>query len=255
MSRRIALAAGILFLANLAAAETPEQLLERNAAARGGLETWRAVQTLTLTGRMDVGLDVKVPFRLELKRPRKMRLEFEFGGATAVQTFDGEQGWKLMPFLGKDEAVPLSTEELEASALQADLDGPLLDWKAKGHRVELVGQETVEGRPTLRVRVTLAGGKTRDFWLDAESALEVKTETSRDVRGEQKAVETFFRDYRRTASGAVLPHAVETQLEGAPSAHGIQIEAVRINEPLDDARFGRPALTPARAANESPARH
>jgi hypothetical protein len=258
MPRRLSLASGLLLLvAASASAETVDQLLERNAAARGGLEAWRAVQTLTLAGRMDIGRGTMVPFRLEMKRPRRMRLEFEFAKSTAVQTFDGERGWKLMPFLGRSEAIPLSADELKRSAAQADLDGPLLDWKAKGHRVEWVGEETVEGRPAYRLRVKLPSGVTRDLWLDAESALEVKSEATQVVRGQEKRLETFFRDYRKAVTGVVLAHVVETKLEGAPASHALQIESVRINEPLGDDRFGTPAvasLAPAGAAPRSPAR-
>src|SRR5437016_6465723 len=34
---------------------TAEQVIEKNVAARGGLQAWRAVETLSMSGKMDVG--------------------------------------------------------------------------------------------------------------------------------------------------------------------------------------------------------
>jgi len=242
MSRAAGLALLGLCLAGTAGAQTAEEIVARNVAARGGLEAWRAVKSMTLTGHMDVGHDTKVPYRLELARPRRMRLEFEFSGATAVQTFDGHKGWKLMPFLGKREALPLTEQELSLSAGQAELDGPLVDYQAKGHRVELVGEEEVEGRKTTRLRITLASGAVRDVWIDAETGLETKYETTHLVRSEKRRLETYYRDYRSVGS-LTIPHRIETRLEGASTSQQVTVEAVRFNDPLGDERFGMPALT------------
>src|SRR6266436_1781597 len=45
--------------------------------------------------------EVQLPFVMELKRPRKMRFELQFSGQTAIQVFDGANGWKLRPFLNR----------------------------------------------------------------------------------------------------------------------------------------------------------
>jgi hypothetical protein len=36
---------------------------------------------------------------------------------------------------------PYTADEMKVSSAQADLDGPLLDYVAKGTRIELVGME------------------------------------------------------------------------------------------------------------------
>src|SRR5438105_1429867 len=90
-----------------------EQIIEHNIVARGGLAAWRGVQTLTMSGHMDIGgrKNMEVPFRSAMKRPRKLRFELDFNGQKAVQIYDGAHGWKIRPYLGRSDAEPYSSEE------------------------------------------------------------------------------------------------------------------------------------------------
>jgi hypothetical protein len=118
------------------------QIADMNVAARGGLQAWRTVQTLSLEGKMGVGgnqraalpvptphskelantlprrpdQEVQLPFLMEMKRPRKVRLELQVHGQTAVQVYDGANGWKLRPFLNRHEIEPYSEEELKIAS-------------------------------------------------------------------------------------------------------------------------------------------
>jgi hypothetical protein len=252
MAKRLGLALALFAAAAAGSAQTVDEIAGKNAAARGGAAAWRAVQTLRFTGSMDVGRGMQVPFRLELKRPRRMRLEFDFAGSTTVQTWDGERGFKLAPFLGRDEPEPLSDAEAATAAGQAELDGPLIDYAAKGHRIELLGRETLAGRDTLKLALTLASGARRTVFVDAETGLETQVEAASRVRGEEKPLRTRFSDYR-TVAGLVFPHLLESRVEGSPHSHRLTIATVEVNPPLADARFGKPAdaadgKAPARTA-------
>lgn len=218
---------------------TAEEIVAGNVAARGGLDAWRAVGSMRLSGRMDAGKGMQVPFTLQLKRPRKMRLEFLFEGQMVVQAYDGRAGWKRQPHLGKGAYALMTPEELEGAAGQAELDGPLIDYKAKGHAVALVGKEPIEGRPAYRLAVTLATGAVRQLYLDAQTLLEAKVDGTRTLRGQQRGLETFFRDYR-AVQGLLLAHTIETRLAGAPKANAMTIERVELNPELDDALFAPP---------------
>lgn len=218
---------------------TAEEIVSGNVAARGGLEAWRAVRTMRLSGQMDAGQGMRVPFTLQLKRPRKMRLEFLFEGQMVVQAYDGKAGWKRQPYLGKGGYALMTAEELQGAAGQAELDGPLVDYQVKGHKVERLGKEMVEGKPAYKLAVTLATGVVRHIYLDAESLLEVKVDGSRTLRGKPHRLETFFRDYRKVG-GLLVAHTVETKEEGAPKPSGMTIERVELNPDLDDALFAPP---------------
>lgn len=219
--------------------QSAEEIVAANVAARGGLPAWRAVRTLRMTGQMDVGRDMQVPFTLLLERPMKMRLEFLFDGEMVVQVFDGKNGWMQRPFLGRDGYEPYGADELRAAAGQAELDGPLIDYKAKGHRVKLLGRETVQGREAYKLEVTLATGVVRHIYLDAETSLEVKVDSSRQLRGKETALETYYRDYR-PVRGLLFAHSLETLIAGESKGNRMAIEQIELNPPLDAALFAPP---------------
>jgi outer membrane lipoprotein-sorting protein len=204
------------------------------------------VSSLRLTGEMDVGQGMLVPYVLEQKRPGKMRLELVFDGETAVQSYDGQAGWKLVPFRGRTQPEPMTEAELREAAGPADLDGLLFDYAAKGSRVELLGRETVQGRDAFKLRVELSGGAVRWVYLDAESALEVKVEATKAVGRREQTVETFYFDWQEV-EGLLVPYRYETRAEGAPAQHLLTVETVRVNPTLDDSRFAMPAAIPAAA--------
>jgi hypothetical protein len=187
----------------------------------------------------DADKPVQLPFVMELKRPRKTRLEIRFKGQTAVQVYDGHQGWKLRPFLGRREVEPFTAEELRVASAQTDLDGPLIDYARKGNKVELEGTEPVEGHDAFRLKVTSEDGQVRHVWVDTQTYLDVKVDGSRRLDGKPRPVWTTFRDYR-PVNGLMIPHVLETTVEGVPGSEKILVERVALNPQLDDAQFSKP---------------
>jgi len=262
--------------AGLSAAE----IVDKNVAARGGLQAWRAIQTMTLSGRLGSGgnqrstlqvpnpagqsrgtlkdlvpsrrvEEVQLPFVMKLARPRKMRFELEFSGQTAVQVYDGANGWKLRPFLGRHVVETFTADELKTSSTQADLDGPLVDYAAKGTKVELAGTEKVEGRDTYKIKMTMKDGQALHVWIDAQSFLEAKIEGQpRKLDGTIHPVEIYFRDFR-PVNALQIPFVMETKvLPVAKTALGLRdtpvppekiiVEKVLINPKFDEALFSKP---------------
>lgn len=255
-----------------------QQIMEKNTAARGGLTAWRAIKSMRLSGKMDAGQPVKppvkpeqagtqaqsrtarieaakardaaqtkgeagvvvqVPFVMELKRPRKQRVEIQFEGETAVQVYDGEQGWKLRPYLGRHEVEAYSPEELKIAAQQADLDGPLIDAAAKGNKVVVEGMEKLEGRNTYRLKLTQKGGQVRHVWVDAVTFLEAQTDEVRRAGGQDRTVTTILRDYK-TIGAVKVPYRYENRVAKAKTTEKILVEKVELNPVLDDTRFAKP---------------
>jgi hypothetical protein len=242
---------------------TADEIVNKNVAARGGLSAWRAVQTLQMKGKMEAGGNrrealviptakkgvqvpqrpaeqVQLPFVMQLERGRKKRVEIEFNGQTAVQVYNGSQGWKLRPFLNRHEVENYTAEEMKSAATDADLDGLLIDYAVKGSKVELAGAESVEGRTAYKLKVTDKGGYARHVWVDAESFLEVKVEGNpRRLDGKYHPVATYLRDYR-SVNGLMMPYLEETAVEGVKDREKILIEEIVSNPKLDASRFAMP---------------
>jgi outer membrane lipoprotein-sorting protein len=237
-----ALALGLLAALSPGAAEaqTADELIEKNIQAKGGREKLKAVQTLRLTGKMTVGPGADAPFTLEMKRPNKGRIEFQFQGMTGVQAYDGTTGWSLMPFLGKKDAEVMSAEDLKQVEDQFDLEGPLMDYKAKGHQVELLGKEDLEGTPAYKLKLTKKNGEVSTVFLDAEYFLELREEAKRTMRGQEMETVSTYGDYK-PVDGMVFAHSFNVQVKGAPVPPQVMtIEKVEVNPEVPDARFTMP---------------
>ena len=262
-------------------------IADRNVSARGGLQAWRAVQTMSFAGKLTAGgnqrtalpvplpdrrasqrssktlfptrpsEETQLPFVLELERTRKMRMELQFNGQTAIQVFDGANGWKVRPFLNRREVEPYTREEMKASSLQADLDGYLVDYAAKGTKIELAGKEKVEDRDAYKLKLTTKDGQALHIWIDAQTFLETKVEGQpRRLDGVYHPVEVYYRDYR-PVNGLQIPHVLETRvLPVAQSAAGarqgslvqaekIVIDKVVVNPKLQESRFTKPQIAAA----------
>jgi outer membrane lipoprotein-sorting protein len=240
------LVAMALFAANPAAAASPttadtpsltvEEIIARNVEARGGLERLRSIKTMKQTGRISEGEQRRALVTRERKRPGRMRLEFTLQGVTSVQVFDGHHGWRMSPLDGHLVPEPLPEEvEVEASE-EADIDGPLIDWKAKGHKVEFAGSETIDGRETYKLKVTLKSGRMLHEYLDAETFTRVRSDSTRQIRGRTVQVTTTYADHRKT-DGILFPHLIEVVAAGRPQRLRVVVDSIEINPPLSDERF------------------
>jgi len=221
------------------ATPTVDEIVARYVAARGGLDKIRSIHTLRQTGHVTAGANRNALVTRELKRPARSRFEFTVQGVTAVYVSDGQQGFKVSPLDGVLEPEPLSDEAVQEAAEQADIEGPLVDWKAKGHQVELVGREVVGGRETYKLKLTLGSGAVRHEYIDVKSAHLVRSDSTRQVRGRAVQLETTFGDYEKTG-GVLFPRLIEVAAAGRPQRLRVVLDKIEVNPPLSDARFEVP---------------
>ena len=219
--------------------ETLDGLIARHLEARGGRERLEAIETLRASGRAMAGPGRQALVTREVRAPGRIRTEFTSQGVTAVYACDGVQCWYVDPFSDVFEAKLMPAADASLAMEQADIVGPLVDWQAKGHSVELLGTETIDGRQAYKLEVTLSGGGVQIDYLDAESALLVRRESTRTLRGQTFEVETTFGDFR-AVDGVLFPHSVRSGAKGRPDVLEILVEEAALDVPLDDARFEIP---------------
>ena len=215
-------------------------LVAQNIEARGGAESWAAIESLQLSGQMDLGQGLYVPYVMEQKRPGKMCLDFVFNEETATQCVDGATGWKRLPFRGRNMPEAMTAAELREMAGAAAIDGLLFNYKERGHQIELVGKMMIGDRAATKLQVTLPGGAVRWLYIEDETGLDIKLEATRMLGGRERLVSTYFLDWQET-DGLLIPRRQETQTEGDEETHFLTVENVRINAPLDDSRFAMPS--------------
>jgi hypothetical protein len=234
-------------LASVAVAAAPEPTVNKivadYVAARGGVAKIRSVQTLRQTGRASTGGGREAAVTRELKRPGKSRFELTVQGMTAVYVVNAGTGWRVSPFEEGLQAQPLEDDAVAEAMEQVDFEGPLVDWKAKGHRVELAGREPALGRDAYKLKVTLGSGDVRYDYIDVKTHRHVRTDATRTVRGRAVRLEMTFADHAKTG-GILFPRTVEVAAEGRPQRLRIVVDTIEVNPPISDVRFERSSRAP-----------
>ena len=241
MSARLAAAAALFGVASAAHAQTVDEIVARYLATRGGLERIHSVQSIRMTGTLSPAPGEKGPFRLELKRPGRMRVEMILQGTTLTQATDGATAWVIAPMLAGGGAVLLPPDEAQSLKDQADIEGPLVDWKGKGHKVVLVSREKRPGGEAYRLKVQLKSGDVRYIVIDAATARQIAEEGERPSPRGLVTIQTRLSDHRMV-EGLLVPFVVEIGMKGGEGdeEQKIVFDKVELNVAMDDARFAAP---------------
>lgn len=230
-----------------AVALTAAEVVERNAAARGGVEAWRRVESMVWAGHVErPGWDGRrAPFVLEQKRPGRTRFEVGVNGQRAVRAFDGREGWKLLASgRGPPEVRAYTPQEVAFARGSPVIEGPLMDEAARGATVTLVGLQDLDGKTTYVLGLRLASGASYRVWVGADDFLELRYDRELvDAQGRPALTSVRFRDYR-TVQGLRLPFTIETGGADGKPGDRLVIETVAINPALDDRDFARPGAVP-----------
>jgi hypothetical protein len=219
---------------------TVDELVAKNVAAKGGADALRALQSVQFTGKLLVNQgQIQLAYVETKKRPGEVRSEATLQGMTAIQAYDGQQGWKVSPFQGRKDPEKMSADDTKSLMEEAEIDGPLVDWKAKGSTVEYLGTEDVDGTSAHKLKVVRKNGDVTFVYLDPDAFLEIRKTTQRVEQGAQVEVETDVGDYEKIA-GVFLPFSIESGRKGDPDKQKIVIDKAEPNISVDDASFKFP---------------
>jgi photosystem II stability/assembly factor-like uncharacterized protein len=238
MHRTVLAVVALALLVLPASAQTADEIVAKYIQKIGGADQIAAIKTLRRSGKATFGPFEATVLR-ENKRPNMVRQEIKLQGMTAQTAYDGHTGWKIVPFFGKKDAEALGEEEMKSILEDADLDGPLVDYREKGHKVEFMGLEPVEGSDAFKLKVTLKNGDVQYFYIDGDYYVPIKIETKRIVRGAEREFEMTLGDYKQVA-GVYFAHSVELSARGGSEKQKVLINKIEANVPIEDGRFQPP---------------
>lgn len=228
---------------------TAQEILDKNAQARGGREAWRKVETLIWVGHLESERSAvpSLPFMLEVKRPNKSRFEITAPSQRSLRVFDGTHGWTM--HAGEDGIPRLdefTAQEVRFARDAAGLEGPLIDVRARDATVELAGLDELEGHRAYHLAVKTASGDAQQVWVDAATFLEIRYDrTTYSARGTPGSVSVFYREYQ-PVEGLQLASVIEIGAGTGRKADRMVIERVALNPSIDDRQFTRPPAAPHR---------
>jgi hypothetical protein len=226
-----------LCTANAAFAITAEELVAKNIEAHGGMAAIKAIDSTVASGKMTFGggdFSLDLDLKMVGARPNNSRMEATFQGMTMVNAFDGKESWTISPFQGRKDPQRNSADEAKIAKINADLDGVLVDAKAKNYMVEYLGMEDVDGTNAHKLRVKLNATDSRVLYLDPDYFLEIRIEDRMQMRGSEIFSRTDLGDYEKV-NGVMMPFYIETE------GQKITLEKIEANSKVDAGQFAFPA--------------
>ena len=227
-------------LSGLVRAQTAEELVDKNIQAKGGLEKIKAITSLRMTGKFEGGEGFTARVSQENKRPNLVRHTFTLQGMTAITAYDGSSGWRIQPFGGHKDPERIGEDQLRDLLLDADFDGPLVDYKEKGNAIEYLGQDQVDGDDALRLKVTLKNGDIIYYFLDPDTNLEIRKEMQQFIRGSIREKVYELGSYK-AVNGVMYPFSISEGSKDNPREQTITVEKMEADVPIPDSDFALPA--------------
>ncbi len=236
----------VVFCAPAARAQTVDEVIAKNIQAHGGMAKLKSVDTRRSSGKVLFGSIQATIIQIN-KRPDRVREETSLQGMSAVQVYNGKGAWQIDPFEGRKDPMLMSEDDAKGLVIDADMDGPLVDYKQKGSKAELLGHDAVEGTDCYKVKLTLKDGDIFTYYLDADSFLELKLETKMTIRGAIQENDTYYGDYEEV-DGIYYPFALETAPKGESHRQKTTVDKLEINLPVADSVFVMPVAKTASTA-------
>jgi hypothetical protein len=250
MRHAVIVLAAICCLGAFAFAQTADELVNKNIEAKGGIDKINALKSIRMTSKLTAGGGFTAAVGQENQRPNLVRETFSLQGMTAVTAYDGTTGWQIQPFGGHKDPEFLGEDDMRDVLLDADFDGPLVDYKEKGNTVEYLGHDIVDGDDALRLKVTLKNGDILYYYLDPDTFLEIRRERQEFIRGSIRESVTEMGSYKPIA-GVMFPFSISQGSKSNPAEQTTTVQKIEVNVPIDGADFAVPAsLKSGKAAAE-----
>lgn len=238
----------LLAVAGAAFAMDVDELIGNALQAQGGVKAMQAIKTQKATGKF-LTQGMEIPYTMIQERPNRMRIDASVMGMTITQCFDGTGGWSINPMTGSTDPQPMGETEVKSFSLQADMDGPLMNWADKGYTAEYLGQEDVEGTPAYHLRLDTKKDIVMDFYFDADSYLLLKQNIKMKVDQGEFETQNYPSDYRQQ-DGLTIPFNVETR-RGDQVLNTIVVETLEPGVAVDETLFAMPAKTATAPADST----
>jgi len=223
-------------------AETADEVINKHINAMGGLQKLKAINTKKLSVSME-NRGMQFSVTILHSRPNKMKTEVEIMGKKQITAFDGKEGWSINPFTGRETVEKMSQDDVKEMNVEADFDGPLVDYKTKGHSVVLEADEDIEGSSCYHLKLSTKDNKVINYYVDKDSYLMVMQKVkSKNEDGSEVESETAFSNYKEV-NGIMLPFSLEQRgtYQGQKTVLPVKVSDYQLNVEIPDAQYAPPA--------------
>jgi hypothetical protein len=235
MKKIFTVIAGMIYLT--AQSQTADEIIEKYTNSMGGLAAFNAVKTVKMTGNV-VTQGMELPLTINMINGRAIRNDVEAMGQTITNSYIDGKGWKINPLGGLTSVTDMTETDLADYKAQSRFASQLMDYKARGHKVELLGQEDVEGIKTHKIKLTNKDdGKVTTYFISTDDNTLIKFSSPREMMGQQVEIENFLSDIKDF-------NGLKFAMNRMQKAQGqvfqeIKMKTIEFNVPVDEKLFDK----------------
>lgn len=218
-----------LVFAQFAQAQTVDDVINKHIAALGGKENLSKLQNVITEGSLSVQ-GVEIGVTLTQVNNKLARQDISVNGMTGFDMLTDKEGWTYMPFNGMQKPEPKTADDVKEGLSDLDIAGPLVDYAAKGNKVELLGKEDVDGTECFKLKVTLASDKDETYFIDPATNMIIRTKKMQKANGQETEVQSDFSDYR-DVEGVKMPYSI-----GLPFGT-LLITSIKVNQTIPESAY------------------
>lgn len=222
---------------NAVNAQNVDDIVAKHVKAMGG-DKLAKLQSMKISAEMDI-MNMKVPITTTIVQNKGFRSETTVQGMTVVQAVSGTTGWAINPMTGNTKATALPEDAVKSLVNETDLTG-LYNYKEKGYKLTLDGEEDLAGAKVYKVTMTLPGGVRRINYISKDTFYILKIVAHTTVNGQDIMSENIQSDFR-AVDGIYYPFASEVTTSAMPGTKmGLKITSLAVNPTVDPKIFDMP---------------
>ena len=233
-----------LFLALLsfaflsAGAQTVDDVISKYAANLGGLDAFNKIKTAKMTGTINAQ-NMELPITIQVINGKAQRTDVEVMGSQIINVYNNGKGWKQNPFAGATTPTEVTGPELNDLKIPSMMATVLMDYKARGHKVELLGQEDINGVKAYKIKFTSKDdGKVTTYFISVADYSLIKSEGDMDMQGQTVNVVSWFSDLKEF-SGLKFYMSRVQKVDGE-EIRSTKLLTIELNVPIDEKIFDMP---------------
>lgn len=221
-----------IMLSLLSFGQTADEIINKHIEAIGGKDNWKKVNSIRQEGSVSIQ-GMEIPVITTTVHNKATKQEYSAMGMNAYSIITTEGGWSFNPMMGQSEPEAMGEDQLKYGRYQLDAQGEFIDYKEKGHTVELLENEDVDGNSCFRLKLNRKGGTSSTFFIDPKSYYVVRNSSTINAGGQSAELIMNLSNHQKLPEGIVVPFTMENSQIPAP----LNITKVEINGKIDEAIF------------------
>ena len=214
-------------------AQTADEIIQKHIDATGGVDNWKKVNSVKMNCTSNAN-GQEIPIIITILNGKGFKVEYTFNGMTGYSIITDKTGWTYSPFGGQTKPEVIPDETIKEAQDQLDLQGPLIDYKAKGNTVTYLGKDDVEGTECYKLKITFKNGKEETEYFDASNYNKIRSVTKIKANGKEQELTSNMGNYQKLPEGIVMAMSLD-------NGNGpLTVKSIEINKPVDD-NFFKPA--------------